>query len=774
MANSGDPYVLNVQKWVNSKFGDNVNYTEIVENGLTGWSTIYALLHGLQITLDVGSIANNFGDGTANAFNSFIHENGNIQLRTKEQDSELHDSYENASGKEKEKLEKLITQYENIHGIIQGALICKGYSIGANTPTGNFYGGTGTAIINLKQDAGLNDTTTIVTLNIIKALLSMDYFYSYDTSEKIQNTINMQRYLNRNYEEYIGIRPCDGIYSRRTNEALVYAIQAEEDLPVSTANGNFGPTTKNCCPTIPYNNIETSYLNTTYNKTKISNFTKLMKIGLYVNGFGDGDFEGSINQTIVTKFQEKYALTISGICNIGTWLSLFTSNGDTARSAIACDCATIINNTNINVLKDNNYQYIGRYLSGTIGGGISKALSTTELQLLFNNGIRVFPIHQRSANSISYFTDANAIIDAGLASQYADELNLQFGAIIYFAVDFDALDYQITDNIIPYFKKLYSTFMTKCRGKYRLGIYGTRNVCTRVCDAGYACSSFVGDMSTGFSGNLGFPIPDNWALDQFATVKISSGEDWIEIDKDGFSGQYNGISQEYYNVNNNYYDGSILDDGTTVRTLINITDDAIPVYESKTYVLPEDGIPQTPNRRLDGAIIGYIKPNEFYLRYALHSQEYDNIHRVMFNDGTDVKIGYVQEHGINFGMFEDPYSDEAVRFQIPAGQDVFTCFHYNPSTSEYDKNIFGSVQEFTINKPVPYFNSSTGTYEGTLQKGDKIKISGGNNINPGYSRPWCNRVDQIKWKGNNSFESFSKYVSIGIEYAGSGSERAWY
>ena len=73
-----------------------------------------------------------------------------------------------------------------------------------------------------------------------------------------------------------------------------------------------------------------------------------------------------------------------------------------------------------------------------------------------------------------------------------------------------------------------STFMSKCGGKYRLGIYGSRNVCTRVCNAGYACSSFVSDMSTGFSGNLGFTIPNNWAFDQFATTTISSNGKSIE------------------------------------------------------------------------------------------------------------------------------------------------------------------------------------------------------------------------------------------------------
>ncbi len=44
-------------------------------------------------------------------------------------------------------------------------------------------------------------------------------------------------------------------------------------------------------------------------------------------------------------------------------------------------------------------------------------------------------------------------------------------------------------------------------------------------------------MSTGFSGNLGYPMPDNWAFDQFYEGTIGSGDGSIAIDKDSFSGR---------------------------------------------------------------------------------------------------------------------------------------------------------------------------------------------------------------------------------------------
>ncbi|WP_232222908.1 glycoside hydrolase domain-containing protein [Jeotgalibaca sp. PTS2502] len=42
---------------------------------------------------------------------------------------------------------------------------------------------------------------------------------------------------------------------------------------------------------------------------------------------------------------------------------------------------------------------------------------------------------------------------------------------------------------------------------YRVGVYGTRNVCSQVTSAGSAVTSYVSNMSSGFSGNLGFKMP---------------------------------------------------------------------------------------------------------------------------------------------------------------------------------------------------------------------------------------------------------------------------
>ena len=48
-------------------------------------------------------------------------------------------------------------------------------------------------------------------------------------------------------------------------------------------------------------------------------------------------------------------------------------------------------------------------------------------------------------------------------------------------------------------------------------------------------------MSTGFSGNLGFPMPNNWAFDQFYEFDFSKSDEFFRLDKDAYSGLDPGV-----------------------------------------------------------------------------------------------------------------------------------------------------------------------------------------------------------------------------------------
>lgn len=57
-------------------------------------------------------------------------------------------------------------------------------------------------------------------------------------------------------------------------------------------------------------------------------------------------------------------------------------------------------------------------------------------------------------------------------------------------------------------------------------------MCEQVTEQTYARWSFVSGMSTGFSGNMGFALPANWAFNQIQTLTVGSGTGSVEIDKD--------------------------------------------------------------------------------------------------------------------------------------------------------------------------------------------------------------------------------------------------
>lgn len=524
----GDDMVYLTQRWLNQEYGDVAGFGTVTENGKTGWNVVYGLLRALQHELGITSLANSFGPTTTNLYSQ------NLLSR---QDGVIDRKY----------------------AILQGALWCKGYCPGYNLYEaddgtivfeGVFDADVEEAVIELKTDAGFINPNGVVTVNVMKALMSMDTFKLLSSYGGTPEVRAMQQKLNRKYEAYTGLTPCDGVYGRNTNTALVYALQAEELMPTSVANGNFGNTTKLCCPQIPYVKNSTSartYPGTSsgsyYTASQISAITELLQFSLLVNGFGDGVIDGvfdSGTQQDIRNFQKEMAIPVTGKADISTWMSLFISRGDTSRSALAADCATILTEAKAKTLYDNGYRYVGRYLTGTYNGGISKAITREEAQIIFDAGLRFFPIYQTSANYLEYFTPQQGAIDAQKATNAATALGVPENTIIYFAVDFDCLDYQITDNVIPYFKRVHEEMADS---GYRVGIYGTRNACTRVSNLGYACSSFVGDMSTGFSGNLGFGMPDNWAFDQFATITIGSGDGRIEIDKDGYSGRDPAVSK---------------------------------------------------------------------------------------------------------------------------------------------------------------------------------------------------------------------------------------
>lgn len=361
---------------------------------------------------------------------------------------------------------------------------------------------------------------------MVKALMNMDPFVLIaggDTQVRsVQQWLN-QRYINR--ADFF-IVPCDGYFSRDVQRALMFAIQYQIGMADGVANGFFGPGTQ---AGIKANNLTIGHTGT---------WVQLYTAALVFNRRKDATFTTTFTSDVasVTRaFQAFAKLPITNRGDFQTWASLLVSTGDPDRPGTASDCVTEITDARAKALVAAGYNIVGRYLSNVPNTSLNKKIQDGELEVIAANGMRVFPIYQTYGGSAGYFSEQQGIADAYAAIERARYYGFQPGTRIYFAVDFDALDYQITDNIIPHFQGIQRIISTHAN-EYAIGIYGPRNVCSRVSFLGLSSASFVCDMSTGFSGNLGFPLPEDWAFDQIATIGVGSGQGFIEIDKNISSG----------------------------------------------------------------------------------------------------------------------------------------------------------------------------------------------------------------------------------------------
>ncbi len=497
-----DIMVQKTQIYLNAMYGHDSRYEVIPENGNTGWTTIYALTRALQIELGITETADNFGPTTISRF-KLKYPNGITQ----------QDSADETE--------------DNVYAIIQGALWCKGYSTGASGITKHFYGGTGNAIINLKEDAGLIGANSTVTLEVMQALLSMNQYVLLSNRGGIEKIRSIQQYFNWMYMEYIGLAPCDGLYAREMNKAMIKVLQAIEGYSVENATGNFGAGTKAKLPMLPsVTNAQATYL---------------FRAALCCNGY-DVELNTIWNtelEDVLAQFQTNMLLDVTRRADTNTWMALMLSCGNQDRPANACDTRFEITAERLNILKANGYEVVGRYLTG----GEYKGLRIGEAERIINGGMKLFPIFQESGANLQYFTESRGSQDAVNASVAAREFGMPVNTIIYFAVDTDPLDTEIRDYILPYFKGLFDNFDPD----YQIGVYGTRNVCSQLAAAGYTVTSFVSDMSYAFSGNMGFRMPGNWNLDQYYEIKTSKSGWDFDLDKVAYAERFPVVSTIEHN-----------------------------------------------------------------------------------------------------------------------------------------------------------------------------------------------------------------------------------
>lgn len=504
-----DYQVQKAQQWVNRTYQHVSGYFPCPESGSTGWSTMYSLTRALQHELGIVVLSDNFGDGTMAAM--IAH--GPVSPATANM---------------------------NLRTLVEAALYCKGYSGGGID--GYFGLATQSGIGQWKTDMGFMESNS-VSAKEMRTLLNMDAYVLLPGGDSTIQSI--QRWMNGTYISRRDYRiiPCDGYFSRDVQRGLMLAIQYSIGMADGVANGNFGPGTRDGLRTKGSMSIGAT--------DGATSFVKLFKASLVFNRVAGVDWPGSTftsaTSAITRKFQAFCLLPESGSADYQTWCSLLVSTGDPDRQGAACDCMTPLNDARAQAIKNAGYTTVGRYISG----GTQKLLTASEIQIIFSKGLSFFPIYQEYNNALTYFSISEGRGQGENAHASALNLGLPSGSIIYFAVDYDATGDEIWSHIVPFFQGVNEAFRA-LGNRYSVGVYGSRNVCSTISSYGLAVSSFVSGMSTGFSGNLGFSLPSNWAFDQIRTLTLAAstpGE--IEIDNNIKSNRDPGISSLTAPINQN-------------------------------------------------------------------------------------------------------------------------------------------------------------------------------------------------------------------------------
>ncbi|MDQ0751031.1 peptidoglycan hydrolase-like protein with peptidoglycan-binding domain [Streptomyces africanus] len=500
-----DEMVRRAQQFINGAYdnGSKLGISRLVENGETSWTVMYALTRALQYELGITGLSDSFGPTTL---------------------STLQTKYPRIGAG--------TTAPKNLVRVIQSGLYCKGYDGGEID--GTFNKRVQDSMSKLKTDMGVDFAYpgSDIVPKVFKGLLNMDPYVTVNNGSSQIRAV--QQWMNGEFvnRKDFFIIPCDGHHSRTVAQAMLYAVQYTIGMADGVANGVFGPGT------------QAGLKEHTVSVGSSSTWVQLFTAGMLLNhrpvSFG-GTFTAAHGEA-VRAFQSFVKLPVTGKGDFPTWASLLVSYGDQSRKGTASDGVTRITPDRAKALKAEGITVVGRYLTNPIPGGgkvPEKEIQTGELQTIADQGLRCFPIYQtfgRGAEDFSYplgRAAGQAAINAALDHGFKP------GARIFFAVDFDAYDYEITDSVLPHFKGIEDAIRDD-GNRYSVGVYGPRNVCTRVSEAGHASASFVSDMSSGFSGNFGYPLPENWAYDQIVTKTVGSGSGSINIDVNIASGRDTG------------------------------------------------------------------------------------------------------------------------------------------------------------------------------------------------------------------------------------------
>ena len=173
--------------------------------------------------------------------------------------------------------------------------------------------------------------------------------------------------------------------------------------------------------------------------------------------------------------------------------------------------------TQIACIQQGGYQFVGRYYNVN---NPSKNLTHAEANLLSAAGIMLVAVWENGyPTKAGYFNYQTGVHDATSAYQYGmATIGQPAGSAIYFTVDYDASPADIAGPIADYFHGVATGFqaISGANSAFKIGVYGSGNVCTAVLASGVAKYAWL-SQSSGWGGSKTFK---NWNIKQGAVTTI--------------------------------------------------------------------------------------------------------------------------------------------------------------------------------------------------------------------------------------------------------------
>lgn len=314
------------------------------------------------------------------------------------------------------------------------------------------------------------------------------------------NIVALQALLN--FKSNAGLT-LTGIYDTATVNAVT-AYQSSHSLDVDGVAGaaTLGSLTSNCL-------VQNGTVNS-------AAFAAQFLLSKFESISATGSFDSSSDTTART-FQQKMGIGVDGKIGPTSWRYLF---GYYFYPLKGCDTATALTNAQIQTLVNNGYTFVGKYLPGS-----AFPMTVAEKDRILSANLSIVSIFEYNPTSASYFTSAQGAVDAQTAINGATAMGQPSGTPIYFTVDYDATNSEISGCISTYLNAVYQKF-NALGNPYKIGLYGSGALLEYF--KSYTDYLWLA-CATAWRGSTAF---SHYCMKQYVPFYIGSGAGSVEIDRD--------------------------------------------------------------------------------------------------------------------------------------------------------------------------------------------------------------------------------------------------